>query len=261
MSLNELKKAYSDTLKIDFNGNSSGRWWSMSTYFETPAASIFRDLVDLEDSSNKHHEDVNFYNRDYSAHAEAIYNAMWFNYAEWGKGHFFREITTNPDKYLFKQPHVKQWLQELKNVHKRFLFLLTNSLPEYTDMLMVHSFGKDWTRLFDIVSVHAKKPIFFTQNMQYYEFAMVPHDEKDYPGPTYPVYTVPLETLQIKEGLNLFLGGNYGLLSNSIASLANIKGRNPKNRLLWRSFEKRYSSCKDYCKMAYNCHCRGTRRR
>lgn len=73
---------------------------------------------------------------------------MFFNYAQWDKGYFFREICTNPEKYLFKQPvhflcylrlickHVKNWLIELKKVHKKFLFLLTNSLPEYTDMLM-----------------------------------------------------------------------------------------------------------------------------
>jgi len=104
-------------------------YWCLTTYFECALASLYRDLVDLQDRHKGHQEEVNIYNRDYSSLSEVIYNALSYNFSQWDKGWYFQEMVANPQKYLRTQPKVKKWLQELKTTHKKCLFLLTNSLP------------------------------------------------------------------------------------------------------------------------------------
>lgn len=165
LSDENLKTIYGERKQTDFSGTNNSTFWSLSTYFESACVSLYRDLIDLADENKGHAENVNVYNRDYSSHGEAIYNSMSYNFGQWEKGWYFSEIATYPEKYLRKQPGVRKWLEDLRKVHGKLLFLLTNSLSEYTNVLMTYCYGSDWTKLFDIISVHAKKTSLFYWNV------------------------------------------------------------------------------------------------
>jgi len=165
MTEEEIKKEYGAKMTIDYTGSSTFRFWSLSTYFEAPLASIFASLVDYE--QNKKLAE-NRLPKDYRSIAESLYDAMYFNFAEWRKGWYFPEIAMHTEKYIIKQEGLLKWFENLKKVHKRFLFLLTNSLPEYTDILMSYSFGSNWPSIFDVVCVHAQKPKWFTEKDPYF---------------------------------------------------------------------------------------------
>jgi len=79
---------------------------------------------------------------------------------------------------------------------------------------MNYSFGEDWVQLFDVVSVHAKKPIYFSGDNPYYSCQIVANPDREYPGPTHPIdYSYEHNILQVKNGL--YLGGNYKTLIKS----------------------------------------------
>lgn len=71
-------------------------------------------------------------------------------------------------------PELPRTLHRLRSSGKR-LFLLTNSLWEYTDVLMRHLLDgrlpeyASWTRYFDVILVGAKKPGFFREDEPFFE--------------------------------------------------------------------------------------------
>jgi len=196
----ELVATYGPTKDTGFSGSSTQRYWSLTTYFEAPIGSLYTSLIDLHERNKKQPHEVHVYNRDYRSHAEALFDALMYNFAEWGKGGYFSDITIYPERYLIKQPNVRKWLVDLRQKHKKFLFLLTNSLPEYTNVLMNYSFGTDWVQLFDIVSVHAQKPTWFTGTHAYYSFQFKPRKHSEYPGQSDPI---------LSEVSNLKLNGHF----------------------------------------------------
>lgn len=76
-------------------------------------------------------------------------------------------ITGDLDRYIRLDPEARTTLEEFRRDGKK-LFLLTNSEWGYTDTLLRHILqrGKgapnDWTEIFNLVIVEAKKPQFFT---------------------------------------------------------------------------------------------------
>lgn len=143
-------------------------------------------------------------------------------------GFYFVEIFTNPQKYLQKQKFTQQWLESLRARGVK-LFLLTNSLPEYTDVLMSYSFGSDWPKLFDIVSVAAQKPLFFTQKRPFYA-VQFPKDRsfKQYPGPEYTVTPKPLTKSEvISMSFHHETQSVHSLINGSISSLLELLDFNP----------------------------------
>jgi hypothetical protein len=46
------------------------------------------------------------------------------------------------------------------------VFLVTNSLPEFTDLLCTYIMGENWRTLFRLVIFQARKPHFFTHGCQ-----------------------------------------------------------------------------------------------
>lgn len=77
-------------------------------------------------------------------------------------------VMENPEKYIIKDPDMVPMLQQLKAGGKK-VFLLTNSLWEYTDVVMNYLVDnthavKNWQDLFDVIIVGGNKPAFLQQD-------------------------------------------------------------------------------------------------
>ncbi|MDD9943986.1 MAG: HAD-IG family 5'-nucleotidase [Myxococcales bacterium] len=76
-------------------------------------------------------------------------------------------IMADPGKFVTPDPDLAATLHRLRSAGKR-LFLLTNSGPEYTDVMMDYLLSGEssryssWRSYFDIVATDARKPGFFT---------------------------------------------------------------------------------------------------
>lgn len=81
-------------------------------------------------------------------------------------GSILDAISKSPGDYVLCDPDLPLTLHKLRSAGKR-LFLLTNSQPAYTDMMMRHLVEgrlpeyKSWRQLFDIIVTASKKPRFF----------------------------------------------------------------------------------------------------
>lgn len=201
---------------IGFDGSNHSRYLSLSTYFECPLAGLYAAMIDVHDKQMGGEIIVTSDSEqsEYDQHSIALFKAMEFNFGDWSKGWYFKEIASNPDKYLFKQLRVKEWIMELKQKHNKFLFLLTNSLPEYTHLLMDFSFGNDWVNLFDVINVNARKPRWFTSSEPYYAFSFVSNEQREYPGPQFPVTKV--DNFSMSHFPGLYYGGNQETLLNEL---------------------------------------------
>jgi HAD superfamily 5'-nucleotidase-like hydrolase len=77
------------------------------------------------------------------------------------------QVAVNPSKYIVHDPEIVPMLQHLKQ-HGKKVFLLTNSLFDYTHVVMNYIEGQkkgdqkdfNWIQLFDLVIVGACKPSF-----------------------------------------------------------------------------------------------------
>jgi HAD superfamily 5'-nucleotidase-like hydrolase len=149
LSHDEIVAAYPKP--VQFDGHTDSRMWSMATFFEGSFPTVFATLVEYEDGRSA--------TPSYAAHAQAVYDGVFFNFADWTRGWFFSAIAAEPAKFLHASPRTRSWLQDLQGSHR--LALITNSLPEYTALLMDFALGAGWERLFSLVVFEAKKPGFW----------------------------------------------------------------------------------------------------
>ena len=82
-------------------------------------------------------------------------------------GTYFPALAKEPEKYIVRQHGLKEVLKDLR-AKKMFVFLLTNSHVEHTEMVMTVSLGKDWREAFDVVCCNANKPEFFQLKRPFY---------------------------------------------------------------------------------------------
>ncbi|MCA2959933.1 MAG: HAD-IG family 5'-nucleotidase [Silvanigrellales bacterium] len=83
-------------------------------------------------------------------------------------------VAEDPGRYIHRDPHFVECLQRLKDSGRK-LFIATNSLWDYTQVVMNFLFGNetgvlndDWTSMFDLIITGASKPSFFiSQNALY----------------------------------------------------------------------------------------------
>eukprot|EP00698_Gefionella_okellyi_P019253 TRINITY_DN5878_c0_g1_i1.p1 TRINITY_DN5878_c0_g1~~TRINITY_DN5878_c0_g1_i1.p1 ORF type:complete len:428 (-),score=69.62 TRINITY_DN5878_c0_g1_i1:477-1736(-) len=165
-SVAEIASVYSGP--IDFAGITNARFWPMTTYFEVSLGPLFALMVDYEDTQQR---------KDYVKHTVALYNALVFNFSRWGSGWFFEGLKRDPGRYFYRVPQIVGWLRQLRS-HGRKVFLLTNSLPEYTDLLLSYAFADvNWIQHFDLVICYARKPTFFTGTSPFISFQFGPSRE------------------------------------------------------------------------------------
>ncbi|GFS37240.1 5'-nucleotidase domain-containing protein 3 [Nephila pilipes] len=76
-------------------------------------------------------------------------------------------------QYLEKLPDMTRFLNRLKNAGKK-MFLITNSPFKFVDTGMTYMIGPEWTDLFDVIVVQARKPKFFTDQSRPFRIYDVP---------------------------------------------------------------------------------------
>jgi HAD superfamily 5'-nucleotidase-like hydrolase len=88
-------------------------------------------------------------------------------------------------EYVVKDPDLAETLHKLRSSGKK-LFLLTNSLFDYTDVVMKHLLDgarlpyPSWRNYFDVVIVGGQKPAFFNEQRPF--VAIDPHTGRQLPG-------------------------------------------------------------------------------
>ncbi|CAF1043389.1 unnamed protein product [Didymodactylos carnosus] len=169
-----LKQRYPDNLQ-SIENSTDKRYWIMLTYFEQAAAYLIANIVDLIDKQQLFNSSFNNSlkiddTNKYSFFLSHIYAAFEHNYGgEFDKSDYFNELRTNIGKYIYKRDDIRNWLIELKLKYGKYLFVITNSKLDYTELLANYAFGSDWHSLFDLIIVNSKKPTFFDQYNPFYK--------------------------------------------------------------------------------------------
>ncbi|GJQ08592.1 hypothetical protein GpartN1_g383.t1 [Galdieria partita] len=138
----------------------------LDTLFSLPDAYLFSQLIQLAD------EHPQMLNRAYSCIFDDVRRAVDICHRD---GYIKDKVANQPGYYVEKDPYLFDTLKLLKKSGRK-LFLLTNSLWEYTNVLMNYLWGNpssvytlDWMDYFDIVVVGAAKPTFLVdQNLPLY---------------------------------------------------------------------------------------------
>jgi len=84
-----------------------------------------------------------------------------------GTSPFFEHMKRNIGEVMHKvgQP-VKDWLKEMRK-NGKFVFLMTSSQCDYTDLVMSSCFDPEWRKSFDLSISLARKPKFYTEMAQF----------------------------------------------------------------------------------------------
>ncbi len=131
----------------------------IDTLFALPEASLFADAIDLLERRMARKLD---YARLYDDIREAIDTVHRDNSLK-------AVIREDLGKYIFKDPELGPALHRLRSGGKQ-LFVLTNSLYDYTDAVMKYLLDgvlpeyPSWRNYFDIVVTGARKPGFFAEH-------------------------------------------------------------------------------------------------
>jgi HAD superfamily 5'-nucleotidase-like hydrolase len=150
----EQKKMYRSTY-IDL---ADPAYVSIDTAFSVATALLFAQLVDLKDNGEESHALPT-----YREMAEDLLKAVDDSHQD---GSLKDRVREDLDKYIIADRETIEGLERFKRHGKR-LFVITNSLFDYTKLLLdrtVNPFLKDhknWLELFDIVITGAQKPRFF----------------------------------------------------------------------------------------------------
>jgi 5'-nucleotidase len=141
----------------------SERYAWIDTLFSLPEAWLYAAIIDLLERQGGTVE----YGRLYDDVREAI-DAVHRDDS------LKREVRKDIGRYIFRDPELGPALHKLRSGGKK-LFLLTNSLWDYTDVVMsflldgVVSEYPSWRNYFDVVITGASKPAFFTEGRPFLE--------------------------------------------------------------------------------------------
>ncbi|WIA17049.1 hypothetical protein OEZ85_013956 [Tetradesmus obliquus] len=135
----------------------------IDTLFSLAEAYLFMQLVELVDKAPGKLPNFSGYAgvyRDVRAAVDLCHR----------DGSLKRHVAANPSKYIHDDPHLVSMLQMYKRSGRQ-LFLATNSLWDYTHVVMNYLCGKrvgkakndEWLRMFDVVVVGCGKPGFFSE--------------------------------------------------------------------------------------------------
>ena len=178
---------------------SSTRFEFMNTLFELSRASLFCQLVELQDRDQL--PGVKSYVELYE-HINAALGAAHLD------GILKAKIVADPERFVVPDPDSVPTLLEQRAAGKK-LALITNSDWAYTSKMMKYAFdpycpdGKRWRDLFDVVIVSANKPRFFSAADPIYR---VVDEEQSLLLP----HSGPIEAGQV------YFGGNAKLVEESL---------------------------------------------
>ncbi len=133
------------------------RYHWIDTLYALPEAALYAGAVDLLDRYGLHVE----YAQLFEDIRESIDEAH-------RDGSIVDVIANNLPRFVLRDPDLAATLHKLRSAGKK-LFLLTNSRWSYTDRMMTYLLGgalpeyTHWRQYFDVVTVAASKPAFFTE--------------------------------------------------------------------------------------------------
>jgi len=158
LSYDELKRIYRDE-KIHL---SSPRFAWIDTLFALPEACIYAEVIGLLEAEGRTVE----YDRLWADIREAIDTVH-------RDGTLKSKVKQDLAHYVVKDPELAPALHKLRSGGKK-LFLLTNSLADYTDAVMKYVLDgmlpeyPSWRNYFDAVVTGAAKPAFFSEHRPLY---------------------------------------------------------------------------------------------
>jgi 5'-nucleotidase len=135
----------------------------IDTLFALPEACLFGGIIDLLESQGQTLD----YGRLYDHIREGIDTVHRDNSLK-------RELRKDLGRFIFKDPELGPALHKLRSGGKK-LFVLTNSLWDYTDAVMSYLLDgvvpeyPTWRNYFDFVVVGASKPAFFSESRPFLE--------------------------------------------------------------------------------------------
>lgn len=150
----------------------SDRYAWIDTLFSLPEAWLYAAIIDFLERQKRPVDYVRLYD-DVREAIDAVH----------GDNSLKHEVRKDIGQYIFRDPELGPALHKLRSGGKK-LFLLTNSLWDYTDGVM--SFLLDgvvpeyasWRNYFDIVITGASKPAFFTEARPFLEIDADTHDNR-----------------------------------------------------------------------------------
>eukprot|EP00898_Chlorokybus_atmophyticus_P002579 jgi/Chlat1/3321/Chrsp22S03415 len=191
----------------------------IDTLFSLPEAYLFAQLVELMDAKpglipeGKEYEDLY---RDVRAAVDHCHR----------DGSLKRAVAEDPAKYIHKDETLVPLLKMLRRSGRR-VFIVTNSLWDYTFLVMNFLCGKDgitvarddsWLELFDVVIVGSCKPTFFMDGPrpQLFEVhtptGMLMNTDNGTPLAQVGDIAPPPAPMEVKDGVlkaKVFQGGNF----------------------------------------------------
>ncbi len=141
----------------------SPQYANIDTLFALPEACLYADVIDLLEARGSELD----YGSLYDSIREAIDTVHRDNSLK-------RELKKDLGRYIFKDPELGPALHKLRSGGKK-LFLLTNSLWDYTDSVMRYLLDGDvaeyptWRNYFDFVCTGSGKPGFFSDGRPFVE--------------------------------------------------------------------------------------------
>ena len=139
------------------------RYAWIDTLFSLPEAWLYAAIIDLLERQGRKVEYARLYD-DVREAIDAVHRDDSLK----------REVRKDIGRYIFRDPELGPALHKLRSGGKK-LFLLTNSLWDYTDVVMsflldgVVSEYPSWRNYFDVVVTGAMKPAFFTEGRPFLE--------------------------------------------------------------------------------------------
>lgn len=138
----------------------------VDTLFTLADAYLFSQIVELKDRK------PGSVQKDYVQIYRDVRSAIDLCHRD---GSIKLRVAEDPGKYINKDPHLVDCLARLR-ASGRKVFVVTNSLWDYTHVVMNYLFGnetrtltEEWTQAFDLVITGAGKPSFFMSNNALYD--------------------------------------------------------------------------------------------
>jgi HAD superfamily 5'-nucleotidase-like hydrolase len=133
----------------------------IDTLFTLADAFLFSQLAELKEKKPE------LLKKDFPAIYKDVRNAIDLCHRD---GSIKSEVARNPSRYIEHDPNFLPCIKKLKEAGKQ-VFIATNSLWDYTNVVMNHLFGNpqgnldtSWVDLFDLVITGSAKPGFFMTN-------------------------------------------------------------------------------------------------
>lgn len=138
----------------------------VDTLFTLADAYLFSQLVDLKDAN------PDTITKNYTQIYRDVRTAIDLCHRD---GSIKDRVMKAPWDYIERDPHLIETLERIRTSGRK-LFVVTNSLWDYTHSVMNYLFGNDtttltddWTNMFDFIITGAAKPMFFMSNQPIYE--------------------------------------------------------------------------------------------